>query len=902
MISESIINNIESLSSELVLADPENDKDIENIYSRLNTVKAQLSENDFPNTHKAFEAVSVLVKQCLADREMDREKLFGLLNETMSVTQNVICSRFKDHEVVYPKWSEAEEKSADIDRQSGEFFSLPIHIDEDILNEFLGEQDSVLQRIEENLLSIEKKSDPEALAELKRIFHTLKGESGVFGLTGVERICHATEDLIESSTDDLPFDKLFYVKDWLHDVFEALKQEKKLPRLDENLLEQVSPKPVETPLAEPQIIPPRIEEKVDPESTEDVEKEKSKEGRVDEPEAKTEYSLIGDIDLLTDFISEVQEHIDAIDNKLLELENNPEDSELLNSVFRVFHTIKGAAGFLALNDMAELAHTTENLLDMARRGTIKLTGGRIDHVFDAIDAMKRLVDNIRQAISKGTNVYVSDSSSKSVIADIEKCVKEKANVQARSKEDTPVVNENKNENQLAENKEPEKTEKDINDYKNNLTEPEVDNKAAQYDIVEEITGGKNEILNNVASKISKIKEAIKVDSENLDKLIDAIGELVIIESMIRQDSDIKRVASSHLLRNIAQMEKITRELQQLGMSLRMIPVKATFQKMARVVRDLAKKSGKKIEFTTLGEDTMLDKSIVDRIGDPLIHLVRNCVDHGIEDSSEQRKEAGKNEVGTVELRAFHKGGNIYIEIKDDGKGLDRKSVLNKAVERGLVEEGESLTETEIYNLIFLPGFSTAKKVTDVSGRGVGMDVVKRAMEELRGNIDISSEPGIGTRFSLRLPLTLAIIDGMILRIGSERYIIPTLSIVEALRPKPQDVHTVAKKGEMIKVRDKLIPLFRLYKLFKIEGANTEPTESIIVIVEDSGKMTALLADELLGQQSIVIKNLGASMEGLTGISGGSIMSDGKVGVILDVAGIVRLATSKTENQKIGVLQ
>jgi len=276
----------------------------------------------------------------------------------------------------------------------------------------------------------------------------------------------------------------------------------------------------------------------------------------------------------------------------------------------------------------------------------------------------------------------------------------------------------------------------------------------------------------------------------------------------------------------------------------------------------------------------------------LIHLVRNSVDHGIESSSEQRVKEGKNAAGKIELTAFHKGGNIYIEIKDDGRGLNKNVIIEKAKERGLMREGQSLSDREIYNFIFLPGFSTAQKVTDVSGRGVGMDVVKRTIEDLRGNIDIVSAPGNGTTFSLRLPLTLAIIDGMLVRIGSERYIIPTLSIVEAIRPKQGDIATIVNRGEMIKIREKLIPLFRLARLFKIESAQQDPTEGIVIVVEDSGKMTGIMVDELLGQQSTVIKSLGAFMKGLVGISGGSIMSDGKVGIIVDIAGIVKLASSQ----------
>jgi two-component system chemotaxis sensor kinase CheA len=323
----------------------------------------------------------------------------------------------------------------------------------------------------------------------------------------------------------------------------------------------------------------------------------------------------------------------------------------------------------------------------------------------------------------------------------------------------------------------------------------------------------------------------------------------------------------------------------------MVPVKPTFQKMARLVRDLAKKSGKKVEFVMSGEDTELDKTVVDNIGDPLIHMIRNSVDHGIEENPRKRLEAGKDEVGHVHLRAYHKGGNIYIEVQDDGRGLDRAAILAKAIERGLIREGENVSDREIYNQIFHPGFSTAKRITDVSGRGVGMDVVKRSIEGLRGQVDIMSEPGMGTIFTIRLPLTLAIIDGMVIRVGKDRYIVPTLSVVQSIRPDAGNLSSVLNRGAMLSVQDRLIPLFQVARLFDIEGAVEDPLTGTVVVVEDNGKQTGLLVDELLGQQQIVIKPLGDLLQGTPGLSGGAIMPDGKVGLILDVAGLVRLATS-----------
>jgi two-component system, chemotaxis family, sensor kinase CheA len=798
--------------------------------------------------------------------------------------------------------------------------SADTFFDEAIFNDFVDEQQSVGARIEDLVLRFEKQPDSEIMDELKRIFHTLKGEARVFGLFDIEKLCHTVEDLLEAHGKTLRIDALFSVKDFLARCFNALKNHAPLPKLtpemlgaltlscsdeysDSSIIAAVVNNPLKGPV-EFRVEPPPVTS--GPESAD-----------ADSGAART--LLTADLDLLYDFVSEVKEHIDNINDRLLTLENNPGDSDLLNAVFRVFHTIKGAAGFLALDEISRLSHITESLLDSARKGDLLLKGGSIDVVFEAVDEMKNLVGTIEAGISSGENSYPpsrtvdfliekikrilnphsSDASCNPVISDraeadsaIQTCASKTFEI--RSNDTVSLINQQIKPAMINSSA----GESDPNVSRAEPAENAADSDADEfleilYDNDEEITQ-KNQISDVRQSSHpnkAKIKESIKVDAENLDKLIDAIGELVIIEAMIRQDPTIRVGASSTLLRNITQMDKITRELQTLGMSMRMIPIKATFQKMARVVRDLARKSDKKIEFITKGEDTMLDKSVVDRIGDPLIHLVRNAVDHGIEATHDDRRRAGKNSVGRIILTAFHKGGNIYVEINDDGRGLNRAAIQSKAIEKGLIREGHLLSDREIYSMVLLPGFSTARKVTDVSGRGVGMDVVKRTIDDLRGNIDITSEPGKGTTISMRLPLTLAIIDGMLVRIGNERYIIPTLSIVESIRPRTQDITTVVNKGEMVIIRDRLIPLFRLADLFHIKGTQQKIEDSIVIVVEDSGRMTGIMVDELLGQQSTVIKSLGA-LKGLTGISGGSIMTDGSVGIILDISGIVKLATGE----------
>jgi len=328
-----------------------------------------------------------------------------------------------------------------------------------------------------------------------------------------------------------------------------------------------------------------------------------------------------------------------------------------------------------------------------------------------------------------------------------------------------------------------------------------------------------------------------------------------------------------------------------------VPVAGTFQKMARLVRDLSKKSGKSIVFQSKGDETELDRAFVDKIADPLVHMIRNAVDHGIETPSE-RAAAGKSPEALIELRAFHEGGNIHVEILDDGRGLNKEAILAKAIEKGLLGADERLSESEIFNLIFLPGFSTAKQITEVSGRGVGMDVVKRNIEDLRGYVQIQSEPGKGTRFKIILPLTLALIDGMVVKVGPERYIFPVLSVVESLRPPPGIVNTIIGKGEMVTIRNRQLPLFRLAKVFGLSNAQQDPTKALVVIVEHEGRHSGLLVDDLVGMQQTVIKNLGAGMPQNVGISGGAIMADGRVGLIIDVAGVLKLARNELSVRRV----
>jgi two-component system chemotaxis sensor kinase CheA len=786
---------------------------------------------------------------------------------------------------------------------------LPKHVDLDIFTEFLSRQPVVLDEFEAYTLALDTSRDAERINTLKRIVHTLKGEAGLLGLDDVQRLCHTTETLLENDLQHAGLvDILLAVKDWLSRTFASYSGRGKSPGPVDVLMELL----FETKWIEPQAAHDDvdIQEEVNAFAAQEEQKPEpvsmaaeiaaDDDDDDDEEYESYEESLGGggdafflnmsDVDLLTDFITEASEHLENVENCMLTIETEPDNEATLNTIFRAFHTIKGVAGYLSLEQIGHLSHDVESLLDKARKGDIVLQGRAVDVLFESVDMMKQLVANVKDAMVNST-ALVHEPGVNALLNSLRQVLAGKAAAPAKPAQPAKAA---------APAKQPAKEIRPVEEQAMKQTEsgssdkvgapnassgaaparrPEAPASPARAQDAEQGGGGDGQFVH--------VRESIKVDADRLDKLVDTIGELVITESMVSQMMRDK-YTDSVMMGNLSQLDKITRQLQEMSTSLRMVPVRTTFQKMARLVRDLAKKSGKSIDFIMTGEDTELDKSVVDKIGDPLVHMIRNSVDHGIESSSERVKN-GKSGVGRIELRAFHKGGNIFIEVIDDGQGLSRDRILAKAVENGLVSEGVNLSEKEIYALIFEPGFSTASVVTDISGRGIGMDVVRRNIELLRGRVEIQSTPGKGSIFSIRLPLTLAIIDGMMVGVGDERYIIPTLSIVRSLRPSVEDFSTVQGRGEMYSLDGQMIPVFYLTRLFGVESSNKEGDENLLVVVENDGFFTGLVVDELFGQHQIVIKTLGKLLQGIPGVSGSTIMTDGRVALILDVAGLVKLA-------------
>ena len=551
-------------------------------------------------------------------------------------------------------------------------------------------------------------------------------------------------------------------------------------------------------------------------------------------------NLANDRDLLREFIDESREHLLIVEQGVLVLEKKPTDSDTLHAVFRAFHTFKGGSGFLNLVPINRLAHELESLLDRSRQGRLAINAEVINLILQGGDTLKRFVQEIELQVG-------DQKPMQPILVPIQGLLRQIQDLLQRDAAKTTLRSSS-------------------------------DDAPAQ-----EIPATDAGTINSVKS----ITGIVKVDTSKLDSLVDLVGEMVIAQSLVAQDPDLQTLASPQLSRHLAQLGRTTAELQKMAMSLRMVPIGSLFQKMNRLVRDLALKAGKQVELTFDGEETELDRNIIEELDAPLVHMLRNAVDHGIERPA-VRLEAGKTACGTVHLRAFHQGGNIVIEIQDNGAGLNKERIRTKGVEAGLIQPDEILADKDIFNLIFAPGFSTAEKITEISGRGVGMDVVRRNIGNLRGKIEIESPPGQGTTFSLHLPLTLAIIDGLLISVGGQRFILPTLSVRESFRPSAAMLSTVCGRGEMVNVRGRLCPLLRLHEYFGLEAKTTDPTQAIVVVLESNHEDRCVLVDQLLGKQEVVIKSLGAMFKQVPAVAGAAILGDGRVGLILDVNALVHL--------------
>jgi two-component system chemotaxis sensor kinase CheA len=659
------------------------------------------------------------------------------------------------------------------------------------------------------------------------------------------------------------------------------------------------------------------------------------------------------------FFEESFEAVDSMETALLKLTNGANEPELINTIFRVAHSIKGGSATFGFTEVASFTHTLETLLDELRGNRMQVSAGISDLLLKSVDVMRailrstqhkepidaqRVADlqfDLEVAIAQKNNApaVAAAAAVPALAAKLKNndAGKHHWNISFRPYAQL-FVHGNDPLRMLRELAEVGELKSSLHDHALPTLEdldPETCyfswDLALQSDVTRDVIANvfdwaegdcelsiseqaaapppaAIEATTQIAA-ISPLKAAasesaleaprqqgigdsgsIRVNIEKIDELMNIVGELVITQSMLGQMGDkFQGGATEQLRAGLAQLERNVRELQESVMRVRMLPISFVFSRFPRMVRDLSQRLNKQVELKLTGEQTELDKTVLEKIGDPLVHLVRNSVDHGLE-QADVRVAAGKPAAGTVHLNAYHKGGSIRIEVSDDGGGLNRDRILAKARERGLVGANDQLSDDAIYELIFVAGFSTAEKTTDVSGRGVGMDVVRRNISELGGTIEVRTEPGKGSRFLITLPLTLAIVDGQSVCVGGETYIVPLVTIIESLQLKPTMVNRVAGRDEVFWFRDGYVPILRLHQMFGVKPRAQALHEGLIMVVEGEGRRVGLFVDELLGQQQVVIKSLETNFRRVDGVSGATILGDGSVALILDVPGLVRVAS------------
>jgi two-component system chemotaxis sensor kinase CheA len=631
------------------------------------------------------------------------------------------------------------------------------------------------------------------------------------------------------------------------------------------------------------------------------------------------------------FFQEAGERLETLESALLSLQGGKSDGETLNAIFRCAHSIKAGAATFGFEEMTRFTHVLETLLDGMRNGEIKPSAALLDVLLRSVDVLRALVD----AAARGE---APPAAYETVIEELDRArahgpeAKQPPQTLAPPGGAQPpaagyAIRFEPGPEVFSLGLDPLLVLRDLAQLGALTAEADLARLPAlssldpercylAWRLRLETTAGMEQVrdafafVEDVATvSIEPLTESaalspppsqpglraaprgssLRVDTEKVDRLIDLVGELVIAHSVAAQLIDgftPDRLAS--LQEAMADMNRYTRELQERAMRICMMPLGSIFGRFPRVVHDTAQALGKQVSLEISGEETELDKGVVERIADPLTHLVRNAVDHGIE-SPDERLRAGKPAAGTVRLTAYHQAGSVVVEVSDDGRGLDTERLRAKGVERGLIGADEQLSEEQIHGLIFRPGFSTAETVSDLSGRGVGMDVVKRSVEALNGAVTLETKRGRGSVFRMRLPLTLAIVDGLLLRVGDQTYVMPLVSIVESIRPRPEQVRDVAGRGDVVVVRKEPLPLLRLGELFHVSTGVTDAARGLVVIVEHAGRQLALLVDELLGQQQVVVKSLETNFRKVDGITGATILGDGRPALILDVSGIAAMA-------------
>ena len=769
----------------------------------------------------------------------------------------------------------------------------------DMLRSFVSEAFDSLDTNEPIVEVLRNDNNEESVNSIFRVFHTLKGLSGFFEMNVINKVTHEAETLLDimrkqnRKQNEETITVVYQTFDFLRDLLQRVSNDytdksaeveaedmilvikDSIEKVKENAFKSNE---VDTPMSYDIKLPVEIKQEVATvyeESKDEIVfvdnefNEMDDIGNADEIPVDVSVDFQGDSlisdDMLDQYLINCQELLDNTEKNLLTLETDPNNDQIVRETFGFVHSLKGNSGFMGFNEIEEISVEMETILDSIRNKALEPSQNVITVLLSNIETVRNRLEKISKPADKPAIESKPKTTENARIEPPAKLavVKEKPTIVSQ-----PVA------------KVEEKVDVAITEEKPALQIKKTD-------------------IKDTAKAIPPAaiqRKDIRVETTKIDKLFDLVGELITIETMVTHSPDLNGLELPNFNKSANMLNKITRELQEISMSIRMMPLEGQFNKMKRLVRDVALKMNKKVNFTVSGQDTEMDKNVIDEISDPLVHILRNSLDHGVE-SPEDRIAAGKEEIGTVSLSARYEGNEILIIVDDDGKGIDRDRILQKAEEKGLLKvPPETMRDRDVFALIFEPGFSTAAKVTDISGRGVGMDVVRKNIEKLRGTVDVNSVLNKGTRITLRIPLTLAIMEAMLIRIGEDTFALPILAIRESFRPIP-DIVTVTMDGlEVVKVRQEIYPVIRMHELFNKKPDSYELHEGILIIIEARERKICLFADEIVGQQQAVIKGLSDYIGKVPGITGCMILGDGGIGLIVDIESLIDMAQQYDEKK------
>ena len=763
---------------------------------------------------------------------------------------------------------------AGVDREQSEFIQA-----------FVEEGREMLDEVEPLLIELEQISDkssdvdPEVINTIFRLFHSLKGAAGFLDFETVSRVTHQAETLLDlfrkgaGRLESSHIDILTKAADFIRHILLQIETElhdKGVEGDADNIISELSVLIENINGGASSVSRGKRNKKKSKSSGSEkaIDKQnQDKSGNEASPEA---LQLNITPEMIKQFVSEAEELLESSEQALLGLEKDPKNEEFISQAFRAFHSFKGNSGFLGYRDLENVSHQAETVLDKIKESSRPVESRIFSILLEVLDFLRGGI----ALLDEGKNPDIPGKAG--VIAYMEEAVDSISDTNDNQPADTPA--ESANSLQSGEF-EADPTDQGKEDLWNGPERRMGTDRRTSEDRRSADRRGQDRVTQH---------QTIRVDIEKLDILLDLIGELVISEAMVSQNPDLKGldISLDRFEKSVLQLNKITRDIQDTATCIRMIPLSGTFRKMIRLVRDLGQKSGKKVDLELIGEETEVDKTVIEQINDPLVHIIRNSMDHGLE-TPDKRDQQGKPEIGKIVLEAKYVGGEVWIQIADDGRGLNRDKIVAKGIEKGLISgDGSDMRDEEVWQLIFQPGFSTADKITDISGRGVGMDVVKRNIDKIRGKVEVRSAEGKGTTTILRIPLTLAIIDGMIVKVSRTLYVIPIVAIKESFKVNSKQITRAMDGQEIVNVRSKLIPVIRLHELLEISEEGRELMEGIIIIVENEGELICLFVDEVVGQQQIVIKGLPEYIGDLKCVSGCTILGDGTISLIFDVKGIM----------------